>query len=348
VPDESNSGAMYGDLSAVMIHNTPWYIELIRVPSRNIALIADFDRKTEEIAKQAVKENIVSFAGVPSWNLVLMKRILDYSGKNNLLDIWPNLEVFFHGGVAFGPYREQFQKIIPSDRMNYMETYNASEGFFALQDDPSDSAMLLFANNGVFYEFMPLSEVGKDFPETVTMEGVKTDVNYAMIISTNAGLWRYMLGDTVKFTSLYPHKIRITGRTAHFINVFGEELIADNAETALVKVCKQTGAVVTEYTVAPVYMDETAKGSHEWLIEFEIPPADYECFANILDAAVCEVNSDYEAKRSKDTTLRRLKLTVLPAGTFYKWMQGRGKLGGQNKIPRLSNSREYAEQLSAI
>ncbi|MDR2562550.1 MAG: GH3 auxin-responsive promoter family protein [Prevotellaceae bacterium] len=348
VPDESQSGVKYGDLSAVMIQNTPWYIEPIRVPSRKTALIADFDKKTEEIARQAIKQKIVSFAGVPSWNLVLMKRILDYAGKNNLIELWPDLEVFFHGGVAFGPYREQFQKIIPSEQMRYMETYNASEGFFALQDEPTDSAMLLLADNGVFYEFMPTTELGKAFPKAFTMNEVKTEVNYAVIITTNAGLWRYLIGDTVKFVSLYPHKIKITGRTKHFINVFGEELIVDNAEVALSKACDVTGAVITEYTVAPIFMDaETAKGAHEWLIEFETPPNDYEQFANILDAALCEVNSDYEAKRDRDTTLKRLKLTVLDKGTFYEWMRRRGKIGGQNKVPRMSNSREYAEELIA-
>ena len=343
--DESQSGVRYGDLSAVMIQNTPWYIESVRVPSRKVALLADFEKKTAEIARQAVGKNVVGFAGVPSWNLALMKRVLDYSGKNNLLEIWPDLEVFFHGGVSFGPYREQFQRIIPSDRMRYVETYNASEGFFALQDDPCDNALLLLADNGVFFEFIPTSELGKQFPDTLAMDEVSVDVNYAMIISTNAGLWRYLIGDTVKFVSLYPHKIRITGRTTHFINVFGEELIVDNAEAALAQACESVGAVVTEYTVAPIFMDATAKGAHQWLVEFETPPCNYEHFADVLDAALCQLNSDYEAKRAGDTTLRRLTLTNLRPGTFYEWMHSRGKIGGQNKVPRMSNSREYAEEL---
>jgi hypothetical protein len=346
--DEFNSKVKTGDLSAIMIHNSPWYAELARTPSKKTALIPDFDEKTNVIARYSSHRNVTSFAGVPSWNLVLMNRILEYTGKRHLLELWPNLEVFFHGGVAFSPYIEQFKRIIPSDRMRYMETYNASEGFFAFQDAPDDDSMLLLANNNILFEFMPMSELGKPLPKTYSISEVEKGVNYAMVISTNAGLWRYLIGDTVKFTSLYPHKIRITGRTAHYINVFGEELIVGNADEALQKVCAETNAIVSEYTVAPIFMSETSNGAHEWLIEFDTPPQNVEHFADILDKFLCEVNSDYEAKRYHNITLSRLKLTVLPNGSFLKWMESKGKLGGQNKIPRLYNSREYADQLLRI
>jgi hypothetical protein len=346
--DEFNSKVKTGDLSAILIHNSPWYAELTRTPSKKISLIPDFDEKTNAIAKYSSNQNVISFAGVPSWNLVLMNRILEYTGKEHLMELWPNLEVFFHGGVAFGPYIEQFKRIIPSEKMCYMETYNASEGFFAFQDSPTDDSMLLLANNNIFFEFMPVSEAGKPFPKTYSISEVSTGTNYAMIISTNAGLWRYLIGDTVKFTSLFPHKIKITGRTAHYINVFGEELIVGNAEDALHQACSKTNAIVSEYTVAPIFMSEMSNGAHEWLVEFDTLPQNIDSFANILDKFLCEVNSDYEAKRYHNITLSRLKLTVLPNGTFIKWMKSKGKLGGQNKIPRLYNSREYADQLLRI
>jgi hypothetical protein len=346
--DEFNDKVKIGDLSAIMIHNSPWYAEIARTPSKRISLIPDFDEKTNAIARYSSHRNVISFAGVPSWNLVLMNRILEYTGKRNLTELWPDLEVFFHGGVAFGPYVEQFKRIIPSEKMCYMETYNASEGFFAFQDCPADDSMLLLANNNIFFEFMPVSEIGKPSPTTYSVAEVAVGVNYAMIISTNAGLWRYMIGDTVKFTSLFPHKIKITGRTAHYINVFGEELIVGNAEDALQRTCLQTGAIVSEYTVAPIFMSEKTSGAHEWLIEFDTLPQNVEQFADLLDQMLCEINSDYEAKRYHNITLSRLKLTVLPDGTFIKWMESKGKLGGQNKIPRLYNSREYADQLLRI
>ncbi|MDR0724867.1 MAG: GH3 auxin-responsive promoter family protein [Prevotellaceae bacterium] len=346
--DEFNSKVKIGDLSAILIHNSPRYVELVRTPSKKAALMLDFDEKTRVIARQSSVHNVIGFAGVPSWNLILMNRILEYTGKKHLLELWPNLEVFFHGGVAFGPYVEQFKRIIPSDNMRYMETYNASEGFFAFQDMPDDDSMLLLTNNSIFFEFMHLSELEKPFPKTYSISEVQTGVNYAMIISTNSGLWRYLIGDTVKFTSLYPHKIKITGRTAYYINVFGEELIAGNAEEALLKVCSETNAIISEYTVAPIFMSETSNGAHEWLIEFDTPPQNVEHFANLLDKTLCELNSDYEAKRYHNITLSRLKITVLPNGTFLKWMESKGKLGGQNKIPRLYNSREHADQLLRI
>lgn len=346
--DEMSNKIKSGDLSAIMIHNSPWYAEFVRTPSKNIAMIPDFNVKTIEIAKYSSRQNVTSFAGVPSWNLVLMNRILEYTQKSSLLDIWSELEVFFHGGVAFAPYIEQFRKIIPSEKMQYMETYNASEGFFAMQDDPRDDAMLLLTGNGIFFEFLPVSELNSQNPEIHDISNVKTGINYALLITTNAGLWRYLIGDTVKFTSLYPHKIKITGRTSQYINVFGEELIVANADEALKCACAETGAIVSEYTVAPVFMTEFARGRHEWLVEFNKYPDDVERFADILDKSLCSQNSDYEAKRTDNTTLLRLKLTALPTGSFIKWMELRGKLGGQNKIPRLSNSREYADQLISI
>jgi hypothetical protein len=321
------------------------------VPRRTTALIPDFETKVARITEEVITKNITSFAGVPSWNLVLMKKILAASGKSNLLDVWPRLELFIHGGISFEPYRQQYRELIPSDAMHYVETYNASEGFFAVQDDPADPSMLLLPHIDVFYEFIPLNRLhdareGKITPDT--METVQTGVNYAMAITTSGGLWRYLIGDTVQFTSLTPHKIRITGRTRHFINAFGEELIVDNAENALRKTCAQTGATVTDYTVAPIFMDHTAKGAHEWVIEFATPPADTEQFANLLDAALCAENSDYEAKRAKNTTLNRLRLHVAPPGAFYEWMRRHNKLGGQHKVPRLSNSRDIMDELLKI
>ncbi|MCL2097820.1 MAG: GH3 auxin-responsive promoter family protein [Bacteroidales bacterium] len=347
-PDEQAAGVRYGDLSAVLIQNSPRYAEFKRVPKRKTALIADFETKVEGIAAEACKQNVSSFAGVPSWNLVLMKRILEISGKKNLLELWPKMELFMHGGISFTPYREQYRELIPSDDMRYMDIYNASEGFFAFQDEPSDPSMLLLPENDAFYEFIPLGKLqetreGRYTPDT--METAKKGINYAIVISTSGGLWRYLIGDTVMFTSLYPHKIKITGRTRHFINVFGEELIIDNAENALRKACEATGTQITDYTVAPIFMDSTAKGAHEWVIEFAVAPNDIEEFANLLDAALCAENSDYEAKRSKNTTLRRLVLHAAPAGAFYRWMESRNKLGGQNKVPRLSNTREHIEEL---
>jgi hypothetical protein len=337
-----------GDLSAILIQQSPWYSEYKRVPRRATALIPDFETKIARITEEVTTKNVTSFAGVPSWNLVLMKKMLAASGKRHLLDVWPNLELFIHGGISFEPYRQQYRELIPSDGMHYVETYNASEGFFAIQDDPFDPSMLLLPHLDVFYEFIPLNRLhdardGKITPDT--METVQTGINYAMVITTSGGLWRYLIGDTVQFTSLTPHKIRITGRTRHFINAFGEELIIDNVENALRKTCAQTGATVTDYTVAPIFMDHTAKGAHEWVIEFATPPANIEQFADLLDAVLCTENSDYEAKRAKNTTLNRLKLHVAPPGTFYEWMRRNNKLGGQHKVPRLSNTRNIMDEL---
>lgn len=346
--DNFNMNSFYGDLSAILIENQPWWAEFIRTPSQKVALIPDWEEKLEKLTHETLNENVTSLAGVPSWNLVMIKHLLSYTGKSNLLEIWPNLELFMHGGVSFAPYREQFQKVIPSPNMHYMETYNASEGFFAIQDDPASDSMLLMLDYGIFYEFVPLDELTKPNPTALTIADVEVGRNYAMVITTNSGLWRYLIGDTVTFTSKHPHKIRITGRTRHFINVFGEEVIVENAERALEKACMATGALVAEYTAAPVYMGTDRKGCHEWFIEFVKQPSSIEEFARVLDSTLCEVNSDYEAKRAKNVTLDFPVVTQAVQGTFFEWMRQRGKLGGQNKVPRLSNTREYIDELLAI
>lgn len=340
-----DNGIRTGDLSAVMIENTPFYASFIRWPKKDTALLSDFEQKVEQIAKNAAKENITQFAGVPSWNLVLMNYLLDYTGKKNLLEIWPKLELFIHGGIAFTPYRDQYKRLIPSDTMHYMETYNASEGFFAIQDDLHDQAMLLMLDLQVFYEFIPMDSFGTEHQRVYTIDQVEKGINYALVITTGCGLWRYIIGDTVQFTSLSPHKVIITGRTKHFINAFGEEVIVNNAENALRVACEATNAVVKEYTAGPIFMEGHEKGAHEWVIEFERSPVDLEHFIDILDEQLCAENSDYEAKRFRNTTLRRPVVHAVPEGTYYKWMQSRGKLGGQNKVPRLSNNREFIEAI---
>jgi len=338
----------YGDLSAVLIENLPFWAQFIRTPTSEIALIPDFEEKLDKITRYTISENVTSIAGVPSWNLVLLRAVLDFTGKDNILEVWPNLEVFTHGGVSFTPYRETFKKLIPSDEMNYMETYNASEGFFGIQDDLERDDMLLMLDLGVFYEFIPLDQLNGPNPPSYTIGEVTMGVNYAIVITTNSGLWRYVIGDTVVFTSLNPHRIKISGRTKSFINAFGEEVIMENAEKALMKACKETGAVIKEYTAGPCYMSDDTKGSHEWLIEFEAQPSNLDHFTELLDKTLQSVNSDYEAKRYKSLTLTLPKVVSLQAGTFYKWMQKRGKLGGQNKIPRLANDRRYLDELSDI
>ena len=343
----SNFGnnSIVGDLSAILIENAPAYTDLLRTPPAHIALIPDFEEKMEMITERTVDMNITSISGVPSWNLVLIRHILKATGKENLHQVWPNLEAFFHGGINFAPYREQYRRLLPDPAMNYMETYNASEGFFAIQDDLSDSSMLLMLDYGVFYEFIPAEEAGSDNPRTLTIGEVETGVNYAVVISTDGGLWRYAIGDTVEFTSLFPHKIKITGRTKNFINAFGEEVIIDNAEKALEKACLGTGAHISEYTAGPVYMGNDTRGAHEWVIEFDSAPDDHDHFIELLDTALKDLNSDYEAKRYKDLTLGRPLVRTVPTGTFYKWFREKDKLGGQNKMPRLSNTREYVESV---
>ncbi|MBN2484641.1 MAG: GH3 auxin-responsive promoter family protein [Bacteroidales bacterium] len=346
--DNYSNQSYYGDLSAILIENLPFWTEFIRTPSQQVALLDKWEEKLERITAEVINENVTSLAGVPSWNLVMIKYILEHTGKKNLLELWPNLELFIHGGVSFTPYREQYEKFIPSPDMHYLEAYNASEGFFAIQDDPFDSGMLLMLDYGIFYEFIPMEEFDKPDAKVLGIEEVKKDVNYAIVISTNSGLWRYIIGDTVKFTSLFPHKIVITGRTKHFINAFGEEVIIDNAEKALETACHKTSSAISEYTAAPVFMGENQKGSHEWVIEFDRHPSNIDEFAYYLDIALQNANSDYEAKRYKNITLDPPKINNVPQGTFYRWLEQKGKLGGQNKVPRLSNSRQFVEELLEI
>lgn len=340
--------SLVGDLSAILIENVSRFVEHYRVPCRETALLSDFEQKRDRIAQEAISENVTSLSGVPSWMMSVLNRVLEVSGKTRIDEVWPNLEVFFHGGVAFTPYREQYRRIIQSAGMHYMETYNASEGFFGLQDDPDDSALLLMLDYDIFYEFIPLEDVGKDNPRILPVWRVEPGVNYAMVISNSCGLWRYQIGDTVKFTSVRPYKFIISGRTKSFINAFGEELMVDNAEQGLRMACEQTGAEVEEYTAAPVFMNADGKCRHQWVVEFRKAPADVEAFADILDRSLQSINSDYEAKRYKDLTLQRLELIPARPGLFTDWLRSRGKLGGQHKVPRLSNQREIIEQVLAL
>ena len=344
-PNLNTNHSLVGDLSAILIENMPAAGMYLRVPSKQTALMEHFEPKMEAIANETINTNVVSLSGVPSWMLVLIKHILEKTGKKTLEQVWPNLEVFFHGGVAFTPYREQYKQIIQKSDMLYLETYNASEGYFATQSDLTDPAMLLMIDYGVFYEFIPLEELGKEHPKIVPLWDVILNKNYAMVISTSAGLWRYMIGDTVKFTSKNPYKIVITGRTKHFINAFGEELIVDNAEKGLAKACAATGAMITDYSAAPVFMDANAKCRHQWLIEFAKMPDDLGRFAKILDDTLKEINSDYEAKRQNNLALQQLEIIVARKGLFHDWLERKGKLGGQHKIPRLSNTRTYIEDM---
>ena len=344
-PNYDVPNSLVGDLSAILIENINPIVNLARVPKKQTALLSDFEVKRDRIAHETLTKNVTNISGVPSWMMSVLVRVLELSGKQTIDQVWPNLEVFFHGGIAFTPYRHQYEQLIRSERMQYMETYNASEGFFGIQSDPNDSAMLLMLDYGCFYEFMPMEDLGTDHPNIVPIWGVDTGKNYAMLISTSCGLWRYKIGDTIRFTSTNPYKFVITGRTKSFINAFGEELIVDNAEQGLSYACQQTGAEVLEYTAAPVFMDANAKCRHQWLIEFSKPPQDLQQFAQLLDEKLQEVNSDYEAKRFKNITLQPLELIQARQGLFADWMKLRGKLGGQNKVPRLSNSREHIEQL---
>ena len=338
-------GSLVGDLSAILIENINPIVNLVRVPDKRTAIISDFEVKRDKIAEICLHKNVTNISGVPSWMMSVLQRVMELSGKQHLEEVWPNLEVFFHGGIAFTPYRKAYEQLITSPNMHYMETYNASEGFFGLQNDPEDNSMLLMLDYDVFYEFIPMEEFGKENPTVVPLEGVKVRKNYAMLISTSCGLWRYLIGDTVRFTSRNPYKFVITGRTKHFINAFGEELIIDNAEKGLQYACKKHGAQVREYTAAPVFRDEHTIPHHQWVIEFSCPPDDVEAFADTLDAKLQELNSDYEAKRYKDINMVRLKIVVAEDGLFERWMRKRGKLGGQNKVPRLSNSREHIDEL---
>ena len=346
-PNYNLPGSLVGDLSAILIENINPLVNLVRVPKKATALLSDFEVKRDRIAREAMKQNVTNLSGVPSWMLSVLNRIIELSGKP-LGDVWPNLEVFFHGGVAFTPYRGQYERLITLPRMHYMETYNASEGFFGLQDDPSDTAMSLMIDYGVFYEFIPMDEFDKEQPTVVPLWGIETGKNYAMVISTSSGLWRYIIGDMIRFTSRNPYKFVITGRTKSFINAFGEELIVDNAEKGLAEACRQTGAEVLEYTAAPVFMDADGKCRHQWIVEFSKEPSDIEAFASILDKSLQQINSDYEAKRYKDITLQRLELIKARPGVFNDWLKQKGKLGGQHKVPRLCNNRDIIEQVLAL
>lgn len=338
-------GGMVGDVSAVIMRNLPTWAEYLRTPPIEVALMDKWEEKLVKMADLCAQENVTSILGVPTWTIVLLDRIMEERGAKNMLEVWPNFEVFIHGAVAFQPYRELFmKKYFPSDKVTYMETYNASEGFFALQDDLAHPGeMLLMLDYGIFYEFVPVEEWDKPHPRALTLEEVELDKNYALIISTNSGLWRYQIGDTIKFTSKSPFRIKISGRTKHFINAFGEELIIENADSAITYACEQTGAVINDYTAGPVYMNDGTKGRHEWIIEFSRMPSDWEGFCALLDSRLRESNSDYDAKRYMDLALLTPLVHSVPSGTFYQWMGKRGKLGGQNKVPRLSNSREYLE-----
>ena len=342
-PNYNLPGSLVGDLSAILIENINPVVNLVRVPRKQTALLQDFEVKRDRIAREAMTKNVTNLSGVPSWMLSVLHRVMELSGKEHLEEVWPNIEVLFHGGVAFTPYRQQYQQLITSPRMHYMETYNASEGFFGLQDDPADKSMLLMIDYDVFYEF---KEMGTD--NIVPLWGVEKGKNYAMLITTSCGLWRYMIGDTVQFSSTNPYKIIISGRTKSFINAFGEELIVDNAEQGLAYACEQTGAVVQEYTAAPVFMDGNAKCRHQWLIEFAKRPNDLARFAALLDQRLQQLNSDYEAKRYKDITLQQLEIIEARKGLFDDWLRRQGKLGGQHKVPRLSNERGIMEQLISI
>ena len=344
-PNYNLPNSLVGDLSAILIENINPLVNLVRVPCKQTALLSDFEIKRDRIAREALKQPVTNLSGVPSWMLSMLNRLMEISGATHLEEVWPNLEVFFHGGVAFTPYREQYQRLITKSGMHYMETYNASEGFFGVQDDPSDPSMSLMVDYGVFYEFIPMDEFGSQHPSIVPLWGVETGKNYAMVISTSSGLWRYVIGDTVRFTQKDPYKFVITGRTKFFINAFGEELIVDNAEKGLAEACALTGAQVLEYTAAPVFMDDQGKCRHQWLIEFSKEPADLLEFATTLDEALQKINSDYEAKRYKDITLQPLEIIKARKGVFNDWLKSRGKLGGQHKVPRLSNQRDTIEQI---
>jgi len=345
-PFPLNRKAHCGDLSAVLIQNIPAWANLVRIPDKRIMLMNEWEEKIEAVVEHTLTKDVGSMSGVPSWILVLIRAILKKTGKETLSEVWPHLEVFFHGGISFDPYRLQYKALIPSEKMHYMETYNASEGFFAIQDDPSDASLLLMPDYGIFYEFIPVNELDlSDHPTTIPLEQVKIGENYAMVISTVGGLWRYQIGDTVRFTSLNPPKIEISGRTHHFINAFGEELMVDNAEKAIQMACQQTGAMVRAYTAAPLFMLDNAKGRHQWLIEFEKPPASVEAFAKILDSALQSINSDYEAKRYKNFTLLLPEIHLAKEGLFVEWLKMKDQLGGQHKVPRLSNNREMIDEL---
>jgi hypothetical protein len=345
--NKMNEEIQYGDLSAVLMQNTPFWGQWLRTPELSIALLDEWENKIDQLARVTAEENVTSLAGVPTWTLLLLKKILALKGKDTIAEVWPNLELYINGGVSFVPYREQFDKILGC-KINYLEIYNASEGFFAGQQSPEDDGMLLFTDHGIFYEFMPVEEYGKDDPQTVGLNHVVAGRNYALVISTTGGLWRYLVGDTIQFTSLNPYKIKVSGRLKHYMNAFGEEVIVDNSDNAIAAAAAKTGVVVNDYTAAPVYFSENANGAHEWLVEFEEEPLDMAAFTMALDEALKNCNSDYEAKRHKDIALRLPIVHALAKGSFTEWLRTKGKLGGQHKVPRLSNERGMLEEILSI
>ena len=340
-----NNNTFFGDLSAILIENMPIWAEYSSTPSSKISLMSEWETKMEAIINETINENVTSFAGVPSWMMVLMNKVLEKTGKENLMEVWPNLEVYFHGGVSFDPYREQYQKILPKNKFKYYEIYNASEGFFAIQDLNNSSDLLLMLDYGIFYEFIPMDVFGTPNEKAIRLTDVQLFKNYAIVITTNGGLWRYLIGDTVRFTSLSPYRIRVSGRTKHHINVFGEELMVENSDSAIAKTCHETNSEVKDYTVAPIFMKNKEKGAHEWMIEFNKKPNNIIEFQRILDENLQAVNSDYETKRYNNMTLNQLKINVARENLFYDWLKNNDKLGGQHKIPRLSNKRDYLEEL---
>ena len=345
-PLNEESDAQVGDISAVITHNLPMWVQFARTPGLEIALMSEWEAKIEKIALESMDENVTSITGVPTWTIVLLQRVMELKGANNILEVWPNLEVFFHGAVAFGPYRNLFKELIPSDKMRYVETYNASEGFFGIQDQKNSEELLLMLDYGIFYEFIPIEELNNEKSKVISLSEVEVGKNYAILITTNGGLWRYKIGDTVKFTSTYPYRFKISGRTKHFINAFGEEVIVENAEKAVQSASEATDALISNFTAAPVYFgDSKSKGAHEWIIEFKKMPMDKEKFSQTLDKTLREINSDYDAKRYKDLALTAPKIHFVEEGVFEKWLGSKGKLGGQNKVPRLSNTREYLEDV---
>jgi hypothetical protein len=343
-----DNNTYFGDLSAILIENMPIWAEFSSTPSNKVSLMSEWESKIAAIINETKNENVTSFAGVPSWMLVLLNKVLAETGKESLLDVWPNLEVYFHGGVSFDPYREQYQKIVPKKDFQYYEIYNASEGFFAIQDLNDSNDLLLMLDYGIFYEFIPMDIFGTPEQKAIRLSEVELHKNYAIVITTNGGLWRYMIGDTVRFTSLSPYRIRVTGRTKHHINVFGEELMVENTDMAIAKACQITRTEVVDYTVAPVFMQGKEKGAHEWMIEFKNNPKDPEAFRKTLDEMLQTLNSDYEAKRYNNMTLNPLILNIARPNLFYEWLKEHNKLGGQHKIPRLSNQRDYLEQLKNL
>lgn len=339
------NGTAFGDLSAILIDNMPFWAEYSSTPSSKVSLMSNWEEKMQAIVDETIQENVTSLAGVPSWMLVLLNNVLETTGKDNLHDIWPNLEVYFHGGVSFLPYAEQYKKILPKKDFRYYEIYNASEGFFAIQDHNKSSELLLMLDYGIFYEFIPMDTYGTKDEKIIPLSQVEVDKNYAVIITTNAGLWRYKIGDTIRFTSINPYRIKVSGRTKHHINAFGEELIIENAEDALRKVCKKTKSEIVDYTAAPIFMEGKEKGAHEWIIEFKTPPENIEYFNELFDNALKALNSDYEAKRLNNMTLNKPTIHVARERLFYDWLKANDKLGGQHKVPRLSNTRNYLEAL---